>query len=90
MLTAAREFRRVADDSPSDSLAPFALLRVGDQYARLWRRAELDPANGETSLAAYQELIGRYPDGQAARLAAVRVRTIQEQFARKDYENGMF
>jgi outer membrane protein assembly factor BamD len=90
IITAARDFRRVADDYPSDQLAPTALLRVGDQYARLWRRAELDPANGETALAAYQELIGRYPDTQAAQLAQVRVHTLEEQFARKDFENALF
>ncbi len=90
MLTAAREFRRVADDFPSDALAPFALLRVGDQYARLWRRSELDPSHGETALATYHELIGRYADTPAAQRAEVRVRTIQEQFARKDFDNGVF
>jgi outer membrane protein assembly factor BamD len=89
-LTAAREFRRVADDFPSDVLAPFALLRVGDQYARLWRRSELDPTNGETALAAYRELIGRYADTPAAQRAEVRIHTVQEQFARKDFDNGVF
>ncbi len=87
-ITAAREFRRVADDYPSDSLAPYALLRVGDQYASLWRRPELDPANGETALASYQELLGRYPDSPAARIAEVRVREVQNAFAKKDFENG--
>lgn len=90
MLTAAREFRRVADDFPSDALAPYALLRVGDQHARLWRRAELDPTQGETALASWQELLGRYPEAAASRLAEVRIRTTQEQFARKDFENGLF
>jgi outer membrane protein assembly factor BamD len=89
-ITAAREFRRVADDFPSDQLAPVALLRVGDQYSRLWRRPELDPSNGETALAAYQELIGRYPDTQAARTAQLRVLELHEMYARKDFENGMF
>jgi outer membrane protein assembly factor BamD len=90
MLTAAREFRRVADDFPSHELAPYSLLRVGDQYARLWRRAELDPTHGETALASWQELLGRYPEAPASRLAEVRVRTVQDQFARKDFENGLF
>lgn len=89
-VTAAREFRRVADDYPSDSLAPFALLRVGDQYGSLWRRPELDPSHGETALATYQELIGRYPDSPAAAIAALRVRQVQEQYARKDYLNGLY
>ena len=39
-LEAAREFRRVSDETPNDRLAPDALLRVGDVYADLWRRPE--------------------------------------------------
>lgn len=89
-VTAAREFRRVADDYPSDALAPFALLRVGDQYTTLWRRPELDPTHGETALASYQELIGRYPESPAAAIAAIRVRQLQDQYARKDFLNGLF
>lgn len=90
MITAAREFRRVADDFPSDALAPQALLRVGDQYARLWRRAELDPTNGETALATFQELLGRYPESAAARIATVRVQALNDQYARKDFQNGLY
>jgi len=89
-ITAARDFRRVADDFPSDILAPYALLRVGDQYASLWRKPELDPTHGETALATYQELIGRYPDSPAAAIGAVRVRQVQDQYARKDFLNGLF
>ena len=37
-LEAAREFRRVSDETPSHPLAPRALLRVGDAHAALWRR----------------------------------------------------
>jgi len=89
-IGAAREFRRVADDFPSDALAPYALLRAGDQHGRMWRRLELDPTNGETALATYQELIGRFPDSPAARLAEIRVRVLQDLYARKDFENGLF
>lgn len=87
---AAREFRRVADDFPTDALAPYALLRAGDQFGRMWRRPELDPSNGETAIATYQELIGRFPDSPAARIAEIRVRGLQEMYARKDFENGLF
>lgn len=90
LITATREFRRVADDYPADPLAPFALLRIGDAYAQLWRRPELDPSNGQTSVATYQELAGRYPDAPAARIAARRVRELQEKFAQKDYATGLF
>ena len=90
LITAIREFRRVADDYPADPLAPVALLRIGDAYAQQWRKPELDPSNGQTSIAAYQELTGRYPDAPAARIAAQRVRDLQEKFAQKDYANGLF
>jgi len=90
LLTAAHDFRRMADDYPSDSLAPVALLRAGDAYDRLWRRIALDPSNGQTALATYQELAGRYPDTPPARLAALRIRDLQDRFARKDYESGLF
>src|SRR5215813_10300714 len=55
-LQAAREFRKVSDDSPTSPLAPEALLRAGDAYGDLWRRPELDPTYGQTALATYQEL----------------------------------
>lgn len=90
ILGAAREFRRVSDDFPGEPLAPYALLRVGDQYARLWRRPELDPTHGETAVATWQELVGRYPESPAAELAQVRIRGLQDQYARKDYMNGLF
>lgn len=89
-LTAARDFRRVADDFPADSLAPYALLRAGDAYARMWRDVELDPTHGQTAMATWQELAGRFPDTPAARLAGVRLRDIQDAFARKDYQTGLF
>lgn len=89
-VTAAREFRRTADDFPSDALAPDALLRAGDSYRQLWRRAELDPSHGQTAVATYQELIGRYPRSRAAAIAQARIAELNEQFARKDFMAGMF
>jgi outer membrane protein assembly factor BamD len=80
----------VADDYPQDSLAAYGLLRSADSFARLWRRAELDPTQGDAAIAAYQELLGRYPDSPAAVIGQVRMRAIQEQFALKDYQNGLF
>ena len=60
-LEAAREFRKASDETPNDPIAPEALLRVGDVYADLWRRPELDPTYGQTALSTYQELLNRYP-----------------------------
>jgi len=89
-LEAAREFRRVSDETPNDRLAPEALLRVGDVYAELWRRPELDPSYGQTALATYQELLNRYANTPAAARAQERVDDLQERFAYKEYRAGVF
>jgi outer membrane protein assembly factor BamD len=89
-LEAAREFRRVSDETPNDRLAPDALLRVGDVYAELWRRPELDPSYGQTALATYQELLNRYPNSPAAARAQLRTNELNERFAYKEYRAGLF
>jgi len=89
-VTAAHEFRRVADDFPESPYAPQALLRAGDANLRLWRRAELDPSYGEAALAIYQELAGRFPTSDASARAGIHVRQLKEQLAEKSYKNGMF
>ncbi len=89
-VQAAHEFRQVADQYPTSAYAPLALLRAGDANLRLWRRPELDPSYGQTALAIYQELAGRYPGTDAAARAQLHVRRLKEWFAEKDYKNGMF
>ena len=89
-LTAAREFRKVSDETPNDPLAPEALLRAGDAYADLWRRPELDPSYGQTALATYQELLNRYPNGSAAKRAQDRIDDLQERFAYKEYKAALY
>lgn len=85
-LQAAREFRKVSDDTPDAALAPDALLRAGDAYADLWRRPELDPTYGQTALATYQELLNRYPDSPATARGRLRIADLEEAFARKEYK----
>ena len=89
-LEAAREFRRVSDETPNDRLAPEALLRVGDVYADMWRRPELDPSYGQTALATYQELLNRYANSPAAPRAQARIAELNERFAYKEYRAGLF
>lgn len=89
-LEAAREFRRVSDETPNDRLAPEALLRVGDVYTDLWRRPELDPSYGQTAIATYQELMNRYPNTPAAARAQARTTELQERFAYKEYRAALF
>lgn len=89
-VTAAREFRRVSDEAPESPLAPTALLRAGDAHAQLWRRPELDPTSGQSALATWQELQGRYPDSEAATISGSRIRALNEAFALREYETGLF
>ena len=89
-LEAAREFRKVSDDTPNDPLAPVALLRAGDVYTDLWRRPELDPSYGQTALATYQELLNRYPGGTPAKRAQQQIDDLQERFAFKEYKAALY
>ncbi len=89
-LQAAREFRKVADDTPDAALAPEGLLRAGDAYADLWRRPELDPTYGQTALATYQELLNRYPDSPAGARGRLRIVELEESFARKELKSAEY
>jgi outer membrane protein assembly factor BamD len=89
-LEAAREFRKASDETPNDPIAPEALLRLGDVYADLWRRPELDPTYGQTALSTYQELSNRYPGSSAAKRAELRIAELNERFASKAYKAAMF
>ena len=89
-LQAAREFRKVSDDTPNASLAPEALLRAGDAYGDLWRRPELDDTYGQTARSTYQELLNRYPDAPAAARARLRISELEEFFARKEYKTAQY
>jgi len=89
-VQAAHDFRQVADQYPTSEYAPLALLRAGDANLRLWRRPELDPSYGQSALAIYQELAGRYPGTEAAARAQAHVQQLREWFSEKDYKNGMF
>ena len=87
---AAMAFQKVAEEFPASDYAPLALLRSGDANLRMWPRPEVDPTPGQTALATYQELVGRYPDTDAASRAQFRVRKLSEWFAQRSYNVGMF
>ena len=89
-LEAAREFRRVSDETPSHPLAPRALLRVGDAHAALWRRPELDPTYGYSALATYQELLSRYPDSDVAPEARQKIAHLNDWFAEKAFKAARY
>jgi outer membrane protein assembly factor BamD len=89
-LQAVREFRRVSDEYPSDTLAPLALLRAGDSYRDLWRRPELDPTYGFSAMQTYQELLTRYPDASVADSARQRIQDLNNDFAYKQYKSALY
>jgi outer membrane assembly lipoprotein YfiO len=89
-LQAVREFRRTADEYPTDSLAPMGLLKAGDAYAKLWRRPELDPTYGTQAMATWQELLTRYPDSPVAATARQRIAGLEEWFALKAFKAADF
>lgn len=87
---AASDFRKVSDEFSTTEYAPLALLRAGDANLRLWKSPELDPSYGETALAIYQELAGRFPESDAAARARPHVKRLENQFAEKTYKTGIF
>ena len=89
-LQAVREFRRVSDEFPSDTLAAPALLRAGDAYLKMWRRPELDPTYGHSAYATYQELVSRYPGTESAKTADLRIKDIENRFAIKEYKAALY
>jgi outer membrane protein assembly factor BamD len=89
-LLAVREFRRVADEAPSDTVAAEALFRAGAAYSELWRKPQLDARYGESALMVYRELTTRYPGTPAARRATGRIHELQEMFAEKEYRTALF
>jgi len=90
LVEAAHGFRDVADQNPESPYAPLGLLRAGDANMRTWRDPDLDPTPGQTALAIYQELLGRYPGTLAASRAQAHIAELNDEFASKSYQNGMF
>jgi outer membrane protein assembly factor BamD len=88
--TAALAFEKVAEEFPNSEYAALALLRDGDANLRLWRRPDVDASSGQTALATYQELLGRYPGTEPAARAQSRIRHLNDWFAEKGYKTGMF
>lgn len=89
-LEASRGFQRIADDYPDHALASEGLLRSGDALSALWTRAELDPTYGDEAMAQYRELVARYPDSRAAGRARIRLATLANRYAEKNYRAGVF
>jgi outer membrane protein assembly factor BamD len=89
-LLAAQSFSRLVESFPEDSLADDAALEAARSYRRMWRKPQLDPTYGETALASYNTLIGLYPTSPLLPAAQKDVAELENWFAIKDYDAGMY
>lgn len=89
-LLAAQSFSRLVETFPDDSLADDAALEASRSYRKLWRKPELDPTYGETAIASYNTLIGLYPTSPLIPTAQKEIADLENWFAIKDYDAGMY
>lgn len=88
-LLAAQAYERVTDGFPDDTLAPTAMLGSGRSYQKMWRRPSNDSEQGQKAAAVFRALISSYPDSKEVEEAKKRIATLDEWFARKDYDTGI-
>jgi outer membrane assembly lipoprotein YfiO len=90
LLLAAQSFERLVESFPEDSLADDAGLEAARSYRRLWRKPGLDPKYGGEALASYNTLIGLYPTSPLVAAAQKDIAELENWFAKKDYDAGMY
>jgi outer membrane protein assembly factor BamD len=89
-LLAAQAYSRLFESFPDDTLSDDGALQAGLSYRRLWRKPQLDPTYGELALSTFNTLIGLYPDSPHAQAARDQIADLEQWFATKEYETGMF
>jgi outer membrane protein assembly factor BamD len=89
-LLAAQSYGRLAESFATDTLADDALYRAGKEYQSMWRKPTLDPQYGAEAAATFELMLGLYPESEWKDSAATQLGVLQERFATKDYESGMF
>jgi outer membrane protein assembly factor BamD len=89
-LLAAQAYDRLVQTFPDDSLADKAALETARAYRKMWRKPGLDPMYGETALASYNTLIGLYPSSPLVPAAQKEIGELENWFAIKDFETGMY
>ena len=89
-LLAAQSFIRLAETLPDDSLADDALLASGRAYEGLWKRPSLDPQYGLLAQTKFRLLIAAYPQSTYVDTASAELKHLDEWFAKKDYETGLY
>jgi outer membrane protein assembly factor BamD len=89
-VLAATSFSHLTESFPDDSLAPVAALEAARSYRKLWRKPTLDPTYGQSALAAYNTLLGLYPQSPLMPAARKELADLEEMFAQKDYLSGLY
>jgi outer membrane protein assembly factor BamD len=89
-LLAAQAFARVTESFPDHPLADEALYATARSYQKMWRKPTLDAQYGETALATYRLYLAMYPNATQRPQAERELARLEEWYATKDYENGMF
>ncbi|HEY9229488.1 MAG TPA: outer membrane protein assembly factor BamD [Gemmatimonadaceae bacterium] len=89
-LLAAQSYNRLVESFPEDSLADDAALEASRSYRKMWRKPQLDPVYGETAVAQYNTLIGLYPTSPLIPVAQKEIAELENWFAIKDYNAGMY
>lgn len=89
-LLAAQAFSRLFESFPDDTLSDDGAYHAGLAYRRLWRKPSLDPTYGELALSTFSTLLGLYPDSEHAEQTRKQIAELEQWFATKEYETGMF
>jgi outer membrane assembly lipoprotein YfiO len=89
-LLAAQSYSKLVESFPDDTLSDDAALEAARSYWHLWRKPSLDATYGQTALATYNTLIGLYPTSPIIPQAQKEVADLENWFAIKDYDAGMF
>ena len=89
-LLAAQSYSKLVESFPDDSLADDSALEAARAYRKMWRKPTLDPTYGETALATYNTLLGLYPTSPLVPQAQKELADLENWFATKNYETGMF
>jgi outer membrane protein assembly factor BamD len=89
-VLAAASFSHLYESFPDDTLADDAALEAARSYRKLWRKPALDPTYGESALAAYNSLLGLYPQSPLIPVAKQELFDLEEMFAQKNYVSGMY
>ena len=89
-LLAAQAYTRLAESFPDHALADDALYGAARSYHRLWRKPTLDAQYGQTAISTYRLYLAMYPNGEQRGAAETQLARLEQDFATKEYEVGVF